>query len=577
MKGFMKKAISFSIAIMLIALMLPSYATKTGGDTAQGNFIKITTAECFNLGELENVTVDAELGDGAITLTSGQNDGVWTSENLDVPAFEYLVASWMADTPQGTWVEVECRAYVDMYDKWSDWLSWGKWSPHIKRASTDESDSLAKIDTDIFTIKGSSGEASSKIQLRVKLHSDDGEISPVVRQIAGTMKNTLPDQSIDVWQEYSADLPEKVILDSPSYCQMSRDPAIGAVICSPTTLAMLLGHKGVEVFPEEVALNEYDFNYEGFGNWAFTTAAGGMYGFDTYCHYADFEFMRQQIAAGYPVGISVKYSSSSGSSYPYLENGAAGSTGGHLISIVGYELIDGMYHYYSNDSASNNDESCALRLYREDQLDKAWSGRLAYIMGDKEEGAGFAAPQRVEAQLEPVATAEGEYTLMVDGVAIDMPMAFNSAKTRTLGCGSMFYIREDSGYQTMPEGITARLANANMSYKGASITRDGTIKLTPELILGDLKNGEQVELTLWVITNNGTTYSAPVTLTAPVVEEEPPVLEEADTAEPDVPVVAPVTEPAQVDEGISITTVAIISAGALLIIAVTMLVIKRKK
>ena len=151
---------------------------------------------------------------------------------------------------------------------------------------------------------------------------------------------------------------------------MVRERGIANVMCSATTICVLLNDRGEDALPEEIALIDYDKYYEGFGNWSYSVAAAGSYGYDAYVQYADLDILRQELAHGYSVGISVAYSSSSNGQYPYLENGAANNTAGHLITITGYETIDGVDYFYSSDSAASADDQC-VRRYKADQLDAA--------------------------------------------------------------------------------------------------------------------------------------------------------------------------------------------------------------
>ena len=101
----LKKALCLLLcAALCAALSVCVFAqdASTWGDVRQDNFIRITSADAWNQGTLENLEVAADVGDGALRLAAGQTEGVWTSPELDVPAFEYLVASWGADTPDGT-------------------------------------------------------------------------------------------------------------------------------------------------------------------------------------------------------------------------------------------------------------------------------------------------------------------------------------------------------------------------------------------------------------------------------------------------------------------------------------------
>lgn len=552
------------------ALSVASFAQTeaTWGDVQQDNFLRITSADAWNAGTAENLTVTTEVGDGALRLSEGQTDGTWISQELDVPAFEYMVASWSADTPAGTWVEIQARAYVDMYDQWSGWLSWGKWSPYIKRGSANTTEDLAKVDTDTFTIRGSDGETSSRIQFRFLLHSDDAAVTPTLRDVSATLQNTLSGQAIPVYHANEGmELPEKVLLDTPAYSQMRRDSAIGSVICSPTSMTMMLNDRNsaLDLFPEEVALREYDFNYEGFGNWSFTTAIAGSYGYSVSCQYADLDVVRQELACGRSVALSVRYSNSTSGSYPYLENGAANNTAGHLICIVGYETIDGVDYFYSNDAADNTDLLCAHRCYRADQLDACWSSRIAYLVSAQpEEGAGAAAPQRIAATLE--ATDKNDvFRLMVDGEEVSLHKSFAN-KTSVLSAGTAFFIADDAATDPIPAPAEITTANSILHYVGA--TGQGQIYISTAKMqdLG-ITSG-----TCYIILNNGPTYMASVTFpeAEPSVEDDTTDIPTDDTAEPapeeQEPVTAEPVEKSSVSPAIIVIGVAIVAAAVLVLV-----------
>ena len=169
------------------------------GDVKQDNFVRITSSDAWNKGTYENTVLTEEVGNGAIRLAEGQLEGSWVSQEMDVPAFEYMVASWSADTPKGASVEIMVNAYVDMKSEWTGWMSWGKWGIGIKRGSADTSNALAYVDTDILTIKGSSGETASRIQVKAVLRTVEGGKTPTLRDISATSKNTLEGQSIPIY------------------------------------------------------------------------------------------------------------------------------------------------------------------------------------------------------------------------------------------------------------------------------------------------------------------------------------------------------------------------------------------
>ncbi len=510
MKYLKKIGVLLACALMITATAPMTAIADTAkdgdfpADVQQDNFTRTATVEAFGKGTLKDVEIVSDAGDGAVRLTQGKTEGTWTSPKMDVPAFEYMVASWSADTPEGTYVEIQARAYVDMHKTWTEWQSWGQWGTTIKRASANTSGERAMVNTDTMIILGDDGETASKIQLKAILHTDNESAVPTLRDVSTTLANTLEGQEIPVYHpNKDMELPDKVILDTPAYSQLRRDFSINGVICSPTTMTMMLNDRdsSLDLFPEEVALKCYDFEYKGFGNWAYTVAAAGSYGFSGYAHYADLDFLRQELAAGRSVGISVEYANKENGGYPYLENAATESTGGHLIPIVGYETIDGVDYFYSNDSATTPDADCALRRYRADQLEECWSSGIAYVVSSQaEENAGQSETGRVEASLEKT-DEDNVYSLLVDGKETALSKSF-AAKTNVLGAGIILIVPNNGNIETMPEPVETTTANKDLVY--CKSDGAGHILVDSDKMKEAGANGG----TCYVITNNGVTYVA---------------------------------------------------------------------
>lgn len=571
----MKRFAAITLALIMALICVPVTAEKADREI-EGNLAVFTTAEDFAAGTLENVATDESIGNGAIVLKEGESEGTYTSVVLGTAPFEYMVASWGADTPKGTWIEVSARAYVDMKKGWTEWLSWGKWSDSVKRGSVSGECDLAYMDTDTFTISGKDGETASKIQLKVTLHANADGVSPTVRQLGVTYKNTLEGQYITpVYHGETVELPEKVLLDTPAYSQMVREQSIAGSMCSATTICTMLNDRGEDTLPEEIALIDYDSDYDGFGNWAFSVAAAGSYGYDVYIQYADLDIVRQELAHGYSVGINVKYSSSSNGQYPYLENGAAGSTAGHLITITGYETIDGVDYFYSSDSAAGSDAGC-LRRYRADQLDAAWSAKVAYIIHDKEENISACNPNRVECEL--VSAGENEYTLMANGEAVQIGKNFTSAKWKSDGCGIIAYYLEGEDVSEAPAPENVKTSDANHTFRyTVKGNENGNLAIKPTAILGGLK--KPATMHIFVMANNGTTYTASLELVPEVTETPAPAPTEA-PAESEAPAAtaepAP-AEPAAAEPEGGMSTGAIVGIIAAVIVAAAVIIIVGKK
>lgn len=83
--------------------------------------------EGFAKGEFDNVAAS----EGALSLERMDGRymlyGCYTSQPLPFVAFDRLMVSWNAETPDGTVVEAQVR--VRQAGVYSEWQSFGRWSP----------------------------------------------------------------------------------------------------------------------------------------------------------------------------------------------------------------------------------------------------------------------------------------------------------------------------------------------------------------------------------------------------------------------------------------------------------------
>ena len=509
-----KKWIAALVMLGLLAAAIPSVSADPSTAAVTGNLLRITTAEDFSAAQLNNLTVDSSVGDGAVKLTDGAAEGTLVTGVYSCAQFTRMVASWNADTPDGTTVEVTARCHITGTDIWTDWLSWGVWGTTIARSCGDSEtarDSYAYVDTDVFTLRDKS-QTIDQFQLQVTLRSESAGATPVLRQLCATIQNNLDGMEIvPVYEEERVALPDRVVLETPAYSQLVRDPEIRASICNPTTVTTLLNDRGEDLLPEQTALLAYDFNYQGFGNWAFALAAAGSFGYDCYVQFGSLDLIRQELAKGYSVGIDVHYMPTAGGSLPYVENAPLASTG-HLITVRGYETVDGVEYFYVSDSAASNDQD-ALRRYRADQLDAAWNNRVLYLIHKKEQNAGTSAPQTVSAELKPVNGSDNTYQLVANGQPIDLTEKFLKNKTHAAGGGTIVarLAAEEPAAQASPTKSTT----ANCSYLyDFRVTKNGIV-IDPNVLFRQSDPGTEHDLLITVITNTGISYAAELTVTNP--------------------------------------------------------------
>lgn len=439
----MKKNKIYMIVLLIAVLIISLYQISANAETnvIEGNLFIHSATSDFDVkaAVLEGVEVSNKIGDGAIVLKSDTLKGVYTSNIINTSPFEYLVLSWDSDTPEGTSIQIEARVFVKTKDsdgvsieKWSDWLSWGTWGTFIKRASGTGviDDSVAYVDTDTLVIKGSKGETANKIQYRVTLSTDKAGVTPSVRLISGTIRNTLTDQEINKVFKGNINLSNLKVLDVPQFSQMVRDTLIANSICSATSIAMILNYYGTNVLPEEAAWCVYDYSYDGFGNWPFNTAYASSFGYNAYVDYSTIEGLKREIYNGHPVAVSVKYKNSTNvnEDFPVVDDAPVKWTDGHLIVVCGFVNEEGTDYVIINDPAASNNEGVRVK-YRLDQFEDAWAefGNIAYIIHEEENGVGNSAPVKLEAELSAVSAKKNEYTLKYNGNTIDISK--NNMKT----------------------------------------------------------------------------------------------------------------------------------------------------
>ena len=121
---------------------------------------------------------------------------------------------------------------------WTPWMPYGKWSPFLRRASLPvqhPEDAAAYLDTDMVNVRAPGG--ASLFQLRASLYTDDVRRSPSVYLLAASVRPT-------GWQRETGEALQHRCVPVPAYSQLIRDPRIGSVICSPTTVTMLMNRWG---------------------------------------------------------------------------------------------------------------------------------------------------------------------------------------------------------------------------------------------------------------------------------------------------------------------------------------------
>jgi hypothetical protein len=341
-------------------------------------------------GSLSSGVYSDPFGHGAVAYESGS----WTSASTDSPfAFDELVASWNAATPDGTWIKVEMQATgAGRTTKWYVLQIWASGDGTIHRTSVSaqgDGDGFVAIDTFIRSKKAAELRTYA---LRVTLYRVPGTgLTPTV-SFVGAMTSAASNFAIP-----SAFTGVDVNLPVPQLSQETHAghfPAFdngGEAWCSPTSTAMVLDYwraRGntasgptatqLAVFPGEdhvdgqvdhAARYVYDWNYQGAGNWpnnvAYAATFPGIKGFVT--RLRSLAEAERFIAAGIPLVASIN-----GKLPGFLFK----KTNGHLLVIRGFTASGDVI---TNDPAVFANADADVTYGRAD-FESVWLGGSAGIV-----------------------------------------------------------------------------------------------------------------------------------------------------------------------------------------------------
>jgi len=163
-------------------------------------------------------------------------------------------------------------------------------------------------------------------------------------------------------------------LDVPALSQLQADAALAPRICSPTSVAMVLGYWGREATPAALAAEVFHPALEIYGVWPAAVRAAAARGIAGYLlRFPDWSAARWCLERGIPIVASVRYAAGE------LTGAAIGATPGHLVVLIGLEGDAVLV----NDPAAPTAASVPRR-YRADEFGKVWLARggVGYVLFD---------------------------------------------------------------------------------------------------------------------------------------------------------------------------------------------------
>ena len=272
--------------------------------------------------------------------------------------FTELIVSWNAKLPEQGYLIVEARAFHG--EAATKYYTMGVWSRHSvthpQTSVPDQTDQDGTVATDTLQLH----LRATRFQLRVTL-GGNGEAASLLKYIgvsvcdpSARLSSLAPNRA--AWGKTIPVL-ERSQMAYPN----------GKVLCSPTTVSMLLSYWAARLEqPEldkqvpEVAEGVYDVAWKGTGNWCFNVAyAGSSQGLRAYVtRLADVSEIETWISAGIPIGLSVDYDR--------LRAKGSGPNG-HLVVCVGFTSTGDVI---INDPGTSEH---VRKVFPRNQLVDAWS------------------------------------------------------------------------------------------------------------------------------------------------------------------------------------------------------------
>ena len=287
--------------------------------------------------------------DGADTVIEC---GPWTPRRAAV----HLLSSFSPLAPAPPAFRFELSARVD-----------GAWSPWVATVTLGDADfpalpsSAWPLTTEIDEVRASPPAEALRLRIRCR--------GPLPRVWLASLSAAAA-ADVDAGTPPGAG----ASLGVPALSQMGEDPAIALRICSPTSVAMVLGYWGRAAPVAAVAADVFHPATDRYGVWPAAIRAAAARGVAGYLlRFPDWTSAAWCLVRGLPIIASLRYGPGE------LDGAPMNETTGHLVVLTGYD--DGMV--LVNDPAARTPD-VVPRRYRRDQLTRAWLARggVGYVLFD---------------------------------------------------------------------------------------------------------------------------------------------------------------------------------------------------
>ncbi len=319
---------------------------------------------CENGGLIENELNNLKINGDFAEINENFQEGFLETKVIETEKFTEITPSWNSRTGRDSSVELLIRLRTE--NSWTPYISYGRWSTDgnnigIKERETYE---LVRVTEDrIFVRDGRYGDA---VQMKVILRGKNPKL-----KLLAFSTDAGEDESVE--ENYL-----RILEDIPMISQLASGHKDSHVICSPTSLTMVLKHFGKAVELNQVAAGTFDTGNEAYGNWPQNAAFAGEQGMRAYTKKCkSINTVKNFIARGIPVVASVCMQEKE-----ELDGAISAFPTGHLMVVVGFDIKDGTEYIVVNDPAADSDAE-VRKYYRLDQWVKVWRHYIYAVTMEK--------------------------------------------------------------------------------------------------------------------------------------------------------------------------------------------------
>jgi hypothetical protein len=283
---------------------------------------------------------------------------------VDLPSWQprldarHLVPAFGALTP--TPYSVRFELAVQTPQGWSGWVGTASLGP-VEFGAIASADEAVESSIDLWQLK----RPVQAVRLRVRLRADDRDALLQAPWLV----------TLSAWDggpSAGAPVGPAVALPVPALSQLAEGGELGPRVCSPTSVAMVLGYWNAAESVRRLAAEMFHPALDLFGVWPAAIRAAARRGILGYLlRFPDWTSAAWCLARGVPIVASVRYAAGE------LQGAAIAATPGHLLVLTGYEgdvvLV--------NDPAAN-DAATVPRRYRLADLTRIWLARtgVGYVL-----------------------------------------------------------------------------------------------------------------------------------------------------------------------------------------------------